>query len=310
MTTVTTTKTAALTASERGRLAELEAVVERGMTTFVEVGRALTEIRDARLYRATHDTFDRYCKDRWAFTASRGRQLVAAAGIASQLESVTRVTVPSERHARELGPVVRSHGASTAARALERAEGSTVEALRASVAVETAAPTTIDDVRDFGSACAFVRYVIRQLRDAATPRACVEALMLYQVAYERVGDIMGTCTCTREVHVLADTRGVGSHGENAESAPGLVMAMIRASAVCTDRCREFSADDLRAALLASVDPPWREIFAGVADLPAKMQLAALAGIEGMCAARVREIRDGATGLLDAAAKQARAGAAA
>jgi hypothetical protein len=36
------------------RLRELEEVVERGLATFVEVGRALQEIRDAQLYRATH----------------------------------------------------------------------------------------------------------------------------------------------------------------------------------------------------------------------------------------------------------------
>jgi hypothetical protein len=40
--------------AERGRLAELEQVVERGLQTFVEVGLALTEIRDSRLYRVKY----------------------------------------------------------------------------------------------------------------------------------------------------------------------------------------------------------------------------------------------------------------
>ncbi len=78
---------AELSDGETGRLAELEAVVERGLQTFVEVGEALGEIRDQRLYRATHRTFEEYCRDRWGFVASRARQLIAAA------ETVTAVTL-------------------------------------------------------------------------------------------------------------------------------------------------------------------------------------------------------------------------
>ena len=43
-----------LSVPERSRLAELEAVVEAGLQTFVDVGLALSEIRDGRLYRKTH----------------------------------------------------------------------------------------------------------------------------------------------------------------------------------------------------------------------------------------------------------------
>ena len=41
-----------LTVQEETRKAQLEATIERGMQTFVEVGLALMEIRDGRLYRA------------------------------------------------------------------------------------------------------------------------------------------------------------------------------------------------------------------------------------------------------------------
>jgi hypothetical protein len=81
------------------RLAELEAVVERGLETFVEVGTALQEIRDAKLYKVSHSTFEAYCKERWHFSASRARQLCAAAKTAKALPAVT---VTSERHARQL----------------------------------------------------------------------------------------------------------------------------------------------------------------------------------------------------------------
>ena len=49
---------AALSKSENTALAECEAVIERGLATFVEVGRALLHIRDERLYRAAHRTFE------------------------------------------------------------------------------------------------------------------------------------------------------------------------------------------------------------------------------------------------------------
>jgi len=83
-------------------LAECERVIERGLKTFIEVGDALARIRDERLYRETHATFEDYCRARWDFDASRARQLISAA------KTVTLVTVggqpapASERVAREL----------------------------------------------------------------------------------------------------------------------------------------------------------------------------------------------------------------
>jgi uncharacterized Zn finger protein (UPF0148 family) len=90
-----------LTTAERSRFAELEDVVARGLETFVQVGLALAEIRDSRLYRETHGTFEDYCRERWGFTDRRARQLVATAGIG------TMVPVENERQARELLPVLR-----------------------------------------------------------------------------------------------------------------------------------------------------------------------------------------------------------
>ena len=47
-----------------GRLAELEAIIETGTQTFVEVGNALLEIRKRRLYREQgYKTFEDYCWD-------------------------------------------------------------------------------------------------------------------------------------------------------------------------------------------------------------------------------------------------------
>ena len=85
---------------ESERLVELEKTIARGKKTFVEVGLALAEIRDLRLYKLEYGGFEEYCQKKWGWSASRARQLVASAQVA---KSVTIVTLPNEAAARELG---------------------------------------------------------------------------------------------------------------------------------------------------------------------------------------------------------------
>jgi hypothetical protein len=99
-----------LSAPERQRLAELEAVVERGLDTFAEVGRALLEIRDERLYRETHGTFEAYLRQRWGMSRRRGYQLIDAARVSTVVDTAGLPAPPSERVARELAPVLRAEG--------------------------------------------------------------------------------------------------------------------------------------------------------------------------------------------------------
>jgi len=86
-----------------GALTECEAVIERGLRTFVEVGEALLRIRDERLYRETHGTFEDYCRERWGFTDRRARHLMGAAEVVADLPTGT--VVPNEAVARELAPL-------------------------------------------------------------------------------------------------------------------------------------------------------------------------------------------------------------
>lgn len=80
-----------LSISEAGRLAELETVIERGLQTFIEVGSALMEIRNSRLYRQTYATFEEYCQERWDLRKSRTYQLMDAAEVVENLKSSTIV---------------------------------------------------------------------------------------------------------------------------------------------------------------------------------------------------------------------------
>jgi hypothetical protein len=68
------------------RLGELEVVIERGKSAFVKVGLALLEIRDARLYRETHGTFEEYCRERWGWTRVHANRQIQAAVFVESLE--------------------------------------------------------------------------------------------------------------------------------------------------------------------------------------------------------------------------------
>ena len=83
-------------------LVQLENVVESGLATFISVGTALTEIRDRRLYRCTHDTFASYMADRWNISESRGYQLIGAARVATVVEAAGFKPPANEAQAREL----------------------------------------------------------------------------------------------------------------------------------------------------------------------------------------------------------------
>jgi hypothetical protein len=93
----------------KDRLSALEEVIHNGQRTFVEVGFALAEIRNNKLYRETHDTFEAYCKERWGWTRGRAYQLMDSAEICLGLPSEMSTVVDSERKARELSRVKPEH---------------------------------------------------------------------------------------------------------------------------------------------------------------------------------------------------------
>ncbi len=91
----------ALNRDESKRLGELERVIERGLKSFMEVGTALMEIRDSRLYRSSHGTFNEYCHERWDISRERAHQLISSVDVVNSLS--TTVNKPdSERVARPL----------------------------------------------------------------------------------------------------------------------------------------------------------------------------------------------------------------
>ena len=92
--------------AERKTLAELEKVIERHKLSFVEVGEALTRIRDERLYRDTHATFEGYCQERWGWGRTRAHRLIEAAEVAQNIAPALPVGNIRGANERQLRPLV------------------------------------------------------------------------------------------------------------------------------------------------------------------------------------------------------------
>lgn len=95
--------TEALTKSEANRLDLLESQIKTGLSTFIDVGTALAEIRDARLYRESHGTFEEYCREKWGMNPRYANRVIGAALVAENLGPMGPTT---ERQARELAPLL------------------------------------------------------------------------------------------------------------------------------------------------------------------------------------------------------------
>lgn len=100
-----------LTPTEAQALSQCERIIRKGLKTFVEVGNALDKIRDQRLFRSTHKTFEEYCADKWKFTARQANRLIGAGGVVEnliqdQLVSSVPAAIPeNEAQARPLAPL-------------------------------------------------------------------------------------------------------------------------------------------------------------------------------------------------------------
>ncbi|MBD2213074.1 hypothetical protein H6G27_24810, partial [Nostoc linckia FACHB-104] len=79
---VTAVEVPELTPEEQSDRLHLERKVERA---FFEAGKALAELRDRRLYRSTHRTFEEYCKDRFGFERRHPYRLIEAAVVVDNL---------------------------------------------------------------------------------------------------------------------------------------------------------------------------------------------------------------------------------
>ncbi|MBE8992680.1 hypothetical protein [Nostoc sp. LEGE 12450] len=101
--TVTAVEVTELTQEEQSDRLHLERKVERA---FFEAGKALTELRDRRLYRSTHKTFEDYCRDRFGHSRRQSYLLMDAAVVFDNLlekcDPMDHILPTSERQVRPM----------------------------------------------------------------------------------------------------------------------------------------------------------------------------------------------------------------
>lgn len=94
----------ALSVTESDELVQHEKTISRGLHTFTEVGEALQQIRDKRLYRTEFETFEGYCRLKWGMGRQYAYRLIGGAEVAGNLvSSIGDTALPAkEAHTREL----------------------------------------------------------------------------------------------------------------------------------------------------------------------------------------------------------------
>jgi hypothetical protein len=93
--------------SEQRKLKQLERMIERGLATFIEVGTALKEINESRIYLLTHPSFESYLNDRWGMSRGHAYRLIDTGQIAAAVSPIGDINAAQ---ARELVPLYRREG--------------------------------------------------------------------------------------------------------------------------------------------------------------------------------------------------------
>jgi hypothetical protein len=111
VTTATAREPAPVAAAAADRLAELETLIATGLDTFREVGEALAEVRDHKLFRAAgYRSFHAYTRERWHLSYPRAAELIRAAAVADALEQAGEKPPARGSTARPLTPILTRDG--------------------------------------------------------------------------------------------------------------------------------------------------------------------------------------------------------
>ena len=87
-----------LTASEQEELDRCEKTISKGWNSFIEVGEALLKIRDAKLYRDSHERFEDYCREKLQYQKSQAYRLMDAARVVRLISPIGEVSADGVMH--------------------------------------------------------------------------------------------------------------------------------------------------------------------------------------------------------------------
>ncbi len=91
-----------LTIQENTRLRHCEAVIEKSMSSFYDMGIALREIRENRLYKESFSTFDDYCIAKWGIKKDYANKVIGSSDVIDNLNTIVSVLPTTETQARPL----------------------------------------------------------------------------------------------------------------------------------------------------------------------------------------------------------------
>lgn len=150
-----------LTKRDRDTLDSLESIIQRGKKHFLETGAALVQIRDQRLYRESHGTFEAYCEGKWGFKKRQAYRYIEASRAVAEMcpmghkepmdnaalwaaDQERQKMIRNERAARELAKVKDpAERAEVLADAVEDAGGKPPTAKQVKAAAEKKSPPEI-----------------------------------------------------------------------------------------------------------------------------------------------------------------------
>jgi hypothetical protein len=92
---------------ERRELQSLEEIIQRSLNTLIESGAALLSIRDKKLWRETHKSFEAYVRDKWGFEKNYANKIIASSETVKKLGTIVPKTpkaleITTEGQLREL----------------------------------------------------------------------------------------------------------------------------------------------------------------------------------------------------------------
>ena len=87
---------------EQQRLEKLMLIIKENMKCFYEIGLALKEIRDNRLYREFSDTFEKFCRDHMNISRAHAYRQIASAEVMKNLSPIGDIFPLNESQTRFL----------------------------------------------------------------------------------------------------------------------------------------------------------------------------------------------------------------
>jgi len=93
-------------------------LLSQSLKTFEQVGRAIAEIRDRKLYVEEYGTFDEYMRKRWGWSARRGYQLIEASSIDAKSSSRFDLTANAAEHLAKVTILVAAYPENDRSRAI------------------------------------------------------------------------------------------------------------------------------------------------------------------------------------------------